>query len=446
MKRYGLLFAALCTCEHLLAAAEHARKGKGGQKSVTDFYASLDANLRALQQELTSHTYQTSQYQTFIIREPKERLIYRLPFRDRVVQWAIMLIVEPLWVKSFTRDTYSCITGRGIHGLLRKLSADLRAAPEATQYCLKLDVRKFYPSVNHAILKRILRQKIKDAEMLWLLDGIIDSVPDSEGVPIGNYLSQFLANLYLSELDHLLKERYGVKYYYRYADDMVLLAGSKAELHGLLVAINHYLHGERALSIKGNFQIFPVAARGIDVVGYVFYHTHILARKKNKKALARELYKLRKRGLPEKLVMLKTASRTGFIQHANATHLFKSLNIKSMKKFSEVAQERGRLDGSKLHVDAIINRNIRLLSYDVGKSKHNSDSCLTLQYEVQERVAAPNGAERMEWVKHISFTGSKNLIHQLEGVDKKDFPFEAMLTKQQIGDTNKFFYKLADPM
>lgn len=449
MKRYGFMYGKLCSEDHLRLAAAHARRGKQRQPSVSAFYANLDINLQTLRRELLEHTYRTSPYQTFTIHEPKERVIYRLPFRDRVVQWAIMLLLEPVWMRTFTRDTYSCLIGRGIHGLYRRLESDLRASPEATAYCLKLDVRKFYPSVDHGLLKQVIRRKLKDAELLCLLDGIIDSVPDGAGVPIGNYISQFFANLYLSELDHLLKERYGVKYYYRYADDMVILSDSKAFLHGLLVIISDYLNSERHLSVKGNYQIFPVAERGIDVVGYVFYHTHVMARKKNKQALARELHKLRKRGLPEKLVMLKTSGRVGFLQHCDSKHLFKKLKIENMKKFSEVSQVRGRLDGSKLHIDEVINRNIRLTDYEVGKSKHNSDPCLTLQYEVEEKVAPPQDAPQevatVKWVKHISFTGSKNLIRQLEGIPKEELPIEAKIVKQPM-EGGRFFYKFTDPM
>lgn len=141
----------------------------------------------------------------------------------------------------------------------------------------------------------VIRRKIKDPAVLLLLDGIIDSAP---GVPIGNYISQYFANLYLSELDHRIKEVAGVRYYYRYADDIVVLAGDKATLHGVRVFINDYLNTERNLSMKSNYQIFPVESRGIDFVGYVTYHTHSLARKRNKQGLCREVAKLRKRESP----------------------------------------------------------------------------------------------------------------------------------------------------
>jgi retron-type reverse transcriptase len=440
MKRYGNLYEKICSYENLLIAAENARKGKGRQGTVKDFYKDFETNLRQLQTELLNHTFKTSTYSIFTVYEPKERQIYRLPFRDRVVHWAIMLVVEHIWTKTFTRDTYSCITGRGIHAAFRKLKADLKDVA-GTRYCLKVDVRKFYPTISHDILKNIIRKKIKDAALLELLDGIIDSVPAGEGVPIGNYLSQFFANLYLSEFDHLLKEQYKVKYYYRYADDIIILDSSKERLHALLVAMNDYLYSERNMKLKSNFQIFPVEGRGIDFIGYVFYHTHVLARKKNKQALARQLHRLRKKDLPEREIMLKVASRVGFIQHANSKNLFNKLNVVGMKKFSEIEKSRGKLEGPKLHIDVILNRPIRLLAFELTPSKHNAEQCLTLQYEIEE--APPEGGEN-SWVKHITFTGSKALIKQLEGIQPEDLPVETKIIKQAIGDGRKHFYKFTD--
>ena len=284
MKRKGFIFEQLCSMENLLLAAYNASKGKRKRDEVIKFEANLADNLRQLQEELQTRTYTTSQYSVFIKYEPKRREIYKLPYRDRVVQWAIMQVLEPIWTPTFTADTYACIKGRGIHSLLQKIRKDLREDPAGTRYCLKLDVRKFYPSIDHDTLKMVVRKKIKDPDVLWLLDDIIDS---AEGVPIGNYISQFFANLYLSELDHQIKEFIGVRYYYRYADDIVVLSDSKQYLSGVLVFINDYLNNERLLDIKRNYQIFPVDVRGIDFVGYVIYHTHCLARKRNKKGLCR---------------------------------------------------------------------------------------------------------------------------------------------------------------
>ncbi len=450
MKRYGNLYAQICDINNLRLAAQNAASGKRRRSEVTAFFARLEENLEQLHRELTEKRYKTSPYDVFVKFEGKRREIYKLPFRDRVVHWAIMQVLEPIWTPQFTADTHACIKGRGMHSLLRKLREDLRNDPEGTAYCLKLDVRKFYPSIDHDKMKAVVRRKIKDPEVLWLLDGIIDSAP---GVPIGNYISQYFANLYLSELDHLLKEVAGVRYYYRYADDMVLLAGDKPTLHGWLVLINDWLNEERRVDLKSNYQVFPVESRGIDFVGYVTFHTHCLARKKNKQGLCRELAKLRKAGVPEAEIMLLTASRAGFMLHCDSKHLFKVLN---MKKFSDlVPKTTGNLTGTKYHIDAILNREIHLTGYKLAPSKFNNDQSLTLQYEIEEQltetgadgksrpVIDDDGNAVTGWVKHITFTGSQALIRQLEGVEITE-PLRAKIIKQPI-DRGRCFYKIVDP-
>lgn len=450
MKRYGNLYAQICDINNLRLAAQNAASGKRRRSEVTAFFARLEENLEQLHRELTEKRYKTSPYDVFVKFEGKRREIYKLPFRDRVVHWAIMQVLEPIWTPQFTADTHACIKGRGMHSLLRKLREDLRNDPEGTAYCLKLDIRKFYPSIDHEKMKAVVRRKIKDPEVLWLLDGIIESAP---GVPIGNYISQYFANLYLSELDHLLKEVAGVRYYYRYADDMVLLAGDKPTLHGWLVLINDWLNVERHVDLKGNYQVFPVESRGIDFVGYVTFHTHCLARKKNKQGLCRELAKLRKAGVPEAEIMLLTASRAGFMLHCDSKHLFKVLN---MKKFSDlVPKTTGNLTGTKYHIDTILNREIHLTGYKLAPSKFNNDQSLTLQYEIEEQltetgadgqsrpVIDDDGNAVTGWVKHITFTGSQAFIRQLEGVEITE-PLRAKIIKQPI-DRGRCFYKIVDP-
>jgi len=450
MKRFGNLYARICDISNLRLAAENAARNKRRRDEVRDFFANLEENLLELHRLLIYRLYRTSAYEIFEKIEGKRRLIFKLPFRDRVVHWAIMQVLEPIWTPQFTADTHACIKGRGMHSLLKKLRADLAADPEGTAYCLKLDIRKFYPTIDHRILKTVVRRKIKDPDVLWLLDEIIDS---AEGVPIGNYISQYLANLYLSELDHLLKEVAGVRYYYRYADDMVLLAGDKPTLHGWLVLINDWLNDERRVDLKSNYQIFPVESRGIDFVGYVTFHTHCLARKKNKQGLCRELAKLRRAGVPEAEIMLLTASRAGFMKHCDSKHLFKILD---MKKFSDlVPKTTGNLTGTKYHIDTILNREIHLTGYKLAPSKFNSDQSLTLQYEIEEPLmeTGPDGQSRpvidddgnpvTGWVKHISFTGSQALVRQLEGVEITE-PLRAKIIKQPI-DRGRCFYKIVDP-
>ncbi len=445
MKRKGFLYERICSMPNLLLASYNAGKGKRKRDEVVKFEADLDANLLQLQQELQSRTYATSKYDVFIKHEPKRREIYKLPFRDRVVQWAILQVLEPIWVPTFTSDTYACIKGRGIHSLLHKLRKDMRTDPDGTRYCLKLDIRKFYPSIDHATLKKVVRQKIKDPDLLWLLDGIIDS---ADGVPIGNYISQYFANLYLSELDHRLKEFIGVKYYYRYADDIVVLSDSKVFLSGVLVFINDYLNNDRVLDIKRNYQIYPVDSRGVDFVGYVTYHTHCLARKRNKKALCREVSRLRGLGMADNDIRLRVASRLGFMKHCDSKNL---INILGMKKFSDIKPKQGKLTGSKYNIDTILNREIHITGFEVSKSKYEGEM-LALQYEIREQLRdeqgqllTENGEPVYGWVRHITFTGSRTLMEQLDGVELTE-PVAAKIIKQPIGDDRKrCFYTIVDP-
>lgn len=291
-----------------------ARKGKGDQYGVKLHDKNRDANIEKLRQMLLSKTYQTSAYSTFKVYEPKEREVFRLPyFPDRITHHAIMNVLEPVFIQVFTANTYSCIKGRGIH----KAAKDLRKAlcdEAGTHFCLKMDIKKFYPSVNHGVLKQLLRRKFKDENLLWLLDEIIDS---TSGLPIGNYLSQYFANFYLTYFDHWIKEQKAVKYYFRYADDIVILSDSKLYLHELLHDITAYLKINLRLTVKDNYQVFPLDARSIDFVGYRFYHTHTLLRKGIKQRFARMLAKRKNAA--------SIASYLGWAKHCNSKNLIKKL-------------------------------------------------------------------------------------------------------------------------
>ncbi len=314
MKRKNNLYQQICSIENLRLADSIARKGKSKQPGVIAHEKNAEANILALHEILVNKTYRTSDYTTFTIYEPKERIIYRLPYYpDRITHHAIMNILEPLFVSVFTADTYSCIKGKGIHAAAFAVKNALKDEV-GTIYCLKLDIKKFYPNVDHAILKQLLRKKVKDNELLWLLDEIIDS---TEGLPIGNYLSQYFANFYLTYFDHWMKEDRKVKYYFRYADDLVILSSNKAYLHQLLSDIRSYMSDRLKLQIKDNYQLFPVSARGIDFVGYVFRHTHIRLRKSIKQNFARMIARYKN---PQSI-----ASYNGWACHCNSKHLLKKL-------------------------------------------------------------------------------------------------------------------------
>lgn len=242
-----------------------------------------------------------------------------------------MNVMEPVWTKVFTRDTYSCIKGRGIHSLVQKLQSDLRKDPEGTMYCLKIDIRKFYPSINHDILKGILRKKIKDVPLLNLLDEIIDS---ADGVPIGNYLSQFFANLYMSYFDHWIKEELKVTYYYRYADDIVLLSSNKDQLRSWFLAMKIYLTQVLDLHVKDNYQIYPVESRGIDFVGYVCYHNHTLLRKSIKLRLWKLVDAYCNKKISKETYISRMASYSGWLKYCDSKNLLKKIEEKTNFRYS----------------------------------------------------------------------------------------------------------------
>lgn len=284
MKRIGNLFNQICSKENLELADKKARKGKltEGKKNksrrtlieIKEHDKNREANILSLQQSLINKTYRTKDYSNFEIFEKKKRLVSRLPYYPyRIVQHAIMNIIEAIFRALFTADTYSCIKDRGLHLAVDNLKTALKDT-FATTYYLQLDIHKFYPNVDHDILKQLLRRKFKDANLLWLLDEIIDSAP---GLPIGNYTSQHFANFYLTYFDHWIKEVKRVKYYFRYADDIVILSNDKRELHKLRFEIQQYLQQHLKLQIKSNYRVAPVHT-GINFLGYIFTQNNIRLR------------------------------------------------------------------------------------------------------------------------------------------------------------------------
>ena len=315
MKRYGHLYEKIYDMENLKLAHQHAKKGKGWYAEVQMIDSDPDKYLKELQDMLINKTYHTSEYEVFYKNEHgKTRKIYKLPyFPDRVAQWAILQVIEPYLIKHLISDTFSAIPDRGIHkGLSRVKKAVQHDVPNC-QYCLKIDARHYYQSVNHDILKQKYRKMFKDNDLLWILDEIIDSINTAEdedlvsiylldedidpntGIPIGNYLSQYSGNYYFSDFDHWIKEVKHVKYYFRYMDDIVILARTKEELHQLLKEINEYFHNNMKLEIKKNYQVFPTYVRGIDYLGYRVFVSYVLLRKQTCKDMKKKMVKIRKK-------------------------------------------------------------------------------------------------------------------------------------------------------
>lgn len=277
MKRYNNLFEKIIDVENIKLAHKNASKGKRHYRAVKEVDNNLDECIKEIQEMLRSKTYNVSEYTISQLKDKgKERIIYKLPyFPDRILHHAILQILDDIWKKTFIVDTYQSIKGRGLHKCKNKIEKISKNSNIDNLYCLKIDITKFYPSVDNEILKDIVRKKIKCKDTLWLLDNIIDS---SKGLPIGNYISQHLGNLYLTYLDHKMKEKYSCKWYFRYCDDIVILSDNKKFLYN----IKHILFKETYklnLSIKNNYQVFKIDTRPLDFLGFQFFRNRTLLRK-----------------------------------------------------------------------------------------------------------------------------------------------------------------------
>ena len=322
MKRCGNLYPQIYNLQNIRLAHNNAQRGKRHYREVMQVDRSSERYFRAIYYMLKNKMFHNSRYIIFEHFDGnKIREIYKLPyFPDRIIHHCIMQIVEPIWMKTLIPNTFACIKGRGIHKGVQKLKEALRDE-QGTKYCLKCDVKKFYPSVNHKILQEIVRRKIKDEDVLWLLDEIINSAP---GIPIGNYLSQHFGNLYLSDLDHRIKEDDRCKYYFRYCDDMVILHSGKEYLHEIKDKLVNYLNSLK-LELKDNWQIFPVDSRSIDFLGYRFFHKYILLRKSTLVRFKRKIQNIKKQHNQMKPVQIisRVMSYYGWFKYCNCLNLTK---------------------------------------------------------------------------------------------------------------------------
>lgn len=325
MKRIGQIFNQLCSVENIRLAHCNARKGKRHYREVKMVDKNPDKYFYEIHRLLKDKTFRTSAYMPMVKEDSgKRREILKLPYYpDRIVHHCIVQVLYNVWHRNLIRDTYACIPGRGIHDGADRLKKALRDDKE-TRYCLKIDVKQFYPSIDHDILKCIIRKKIKDPDVIELIDGIIDSV--DVGIPIGNYLSQFFGNLYLSGFDHWMKETERCRHYFRYCDDVVILHSDKQYLHSLRNKIDFFWASKLNLKMKENWQVFPADARGIDFLGYRFSHGFTLLRKTTAINCKRKMANLKKRWrlMPSVSVLSTVMSYEGWMRHANCLNLKKS--------------------------------------------------------------------------------------------------------------------------
>lgn len=344
MKTYGGLFERVYDFEALHAAYRRARSGKRDQAEVQKFEQDLEGNLIQLQNELIWGTYQTGRYRTFIVNEPKERVVSALPFRDRVVQHALVAVIEPIWEARFISDNYACRPGRGTHRGADRAEAMLRKVKRehGKVYVLKGDVARYFPSIDHEILKGLFARRIRCRRTLALLGDIIDSANQVSdrfgvGVPIGNLVSQLAANVYLHELDQFAKHDLRERHYIRYMDDFVVVHHDKDHLHRVRERIEVFLAERLRLQTNRKTQVFPVGVlhgRALDFLGYQIWPTHRRLRRDSITRIGRSLRALQHyyaRGL----VSLERVHQTvqSWCEHASHANTYR-LRTQLLQKFA----------------------------------------------------------------------------------------------------------------
>jgi retron-type reverse transcriptase len=354
MKRHGNLFASVCDFDNLLRAARKAEKGKRFRSSCRSFNLDLEKNLLSLQRELKDKIYRPGCYHHFKIYEPKERVISAAPYRDRVVHHALVNVIEPIFDASMELDSYANRSNKGTHKAVGRFTQFARKR----NYVLKMDIVRYFPSLDHEILMAAIARKVKDNDILWLIEVILESgkqpinteclwyFPGDDlftpwnrkrGLPIGNLTSQFFANVYLDSFDHHVKENLKCKFYIRYMDDFVIFDNSKILLGEIRQKVIEYLERLRLKVHLNKAQIWPVA-KGTDWLGYRVYPTHRLVRRSNVRKFRRRLKDLAEAYAGGKIQLEQVnpmmMSWIGHVQHADSYGLRKKI-------FGDVSFQRG---------------------------------------------------------------------------------------------------------
>lgn len=345
MKRVGYIFEEICSIENIQLAITNASKGKHNRRTVRNVLEHREQAAEAIREMLISKSYKPKPYRAFKIKDganKKERTIYCPAFYpDQIIHWAIMQIIQPVIMKGMYKFSCGSIPGRGMHYGKRYLERWIRRDHKHTKYCLKLDIKKYYPHINNEVLKKQFCAKIKDNEALWIIDSIIDS--HAEGLPIGNYTSQWWANFYLEGLDHYIKEVLRIKYYLRYMDDMALFSNNKKALHKARKLIAEFI-APLGLTLKENWQVFRVDARAVDFLGFRFYRNKTTLRKRNALRIRRRVNKAYKKGKVTVKDARAILSYLGWITHSNS-HNFYIAYVKpyvNIKKLKEVVSHESR--------------------------------------------------------------------------------------------------------
>jgi retron-type reverse transcriptase len=291
------LYSQIYNLSNLILAWRKARKHKTKKFYVIEFERDLIKNLLELQEELKQQTYKPIPLKTFILRDPKTRKISKSAFKDRVVHHALVRMIEPILEKSFIYDSCANRIGKGTLFALKRFDYFKRKVTcnlKKEAFCLKADIRHYFQEINHEILLKIIKRKIADEKVIWLIKQILNnssvvlksggrSTLERKGMPLGNLTSQFFANLYLNDLDYFIKHKLKAKYYIRYVDDFVILHENKEQLEIWMEEINEFLRSKLKIELHSQKSRVISLSKGIDFVGFRNFYYYRLLRKRNVK-------------------------------------------------------------------------------------------------------------------------------------------------------------------
>lgn len=340
MKTYKNLYKKLYSIENLNLAFRKARRGKSKRDYVIDFEKDIERSIGLLQRDLKLKKYIPTKLKKFIIRDPKTRTIHASTFRDRIVHHAIVNILQPIYEKRFIYDSFASRKFKGTHAAVERLESFIKKVSSNGKtirnrfnnnsirgYILKADIKHYFATIDHKVLINILRKKIIDEDFIRLIKKVLnnfEALRYGKGLPLGNYTSQFFANVYLNHLDYFVKHNLKAKHYIRYVDDFIILDKNKEVLLGYMNKIEKYLKFLK-LELHPEKSEIHALRNGITFLGYrIFYHYRLL-RKRNiryfKRKLKEKLGLYRRELISEKELNSFLQGWKGYSSFAN-THNF----------------------------------------------------------------------------------------------------------------------------
>ena len=425
MRREGYIVEEIIEPSNMEDSFNQVLRGTKRKRSRQGRYllAHKEEVLDELTASIASGSFRVKDYhERDIVEGGKLRRIQVLSMKDRIAVHAIMTIVDKHLRKRFIRTTSASVKKRGPHDLMAYIRRDMKDDPEGTQFCYKFDIRKFYESVKQDFVMYCVNRIFKDQKLIVMLDNFVRLMP--EGISIGLRSSQGLGNLLLSVyLDHFLKDKYGIRYYYRYCDDGVVLGKTKEELWKIRDAVHERINSI-GLSIKPNERVFPVG-EGIDFLGYVIYAPdHVRLRKRIKQKFARKMHEVKSRRRRRELV----ASFYGMAGHADCNMLFKKLTGKEMRSFKDLnvsyklEDGKKRFPGTVVSIRELVNLPIIVKDFETGiKTEQGEDRCIVSIEQNGESKKFFTNSEEM-----------KNILAQVREMPD-GFPFETTIKTETFG-------------